>query len=114
MEKKQYSFELTVFAHERELSAEDRELLRRAISARKQAYAPYSNFKVGAALMLDDGTIVTGNNQENACYPSGLCAERVALYHAAASYPERPIVAIAVAAASAVLGRIASPEEVGR
>lgn len=69
------------------------------IAARKnseQAYAPYSLFRVGAAVMLDDGTIVNGNNQENASYPEGLCAERVAMFQASALYPERAMTAIAI------------------
>ncbi len=69
------------------------------MAARKnseQAYAPYSLFRVGAAVMLDDGTIVNGNNQENASYPEGLCAERVAMFQASALYPERDMTAIAI------------------
>jgi cytidine deaminase len=72
------------------------------ISAAKQicgqAYSVYSGFSVGAAVLLDDGTIVKGNNQENAAYPSGLCAERVALFYANANFPERKVLAIAVTA----------------
>ena len=62
------------------------------------AYSPYSKFKVGAAVLLDNGAIIKGNNQENAAYPSGLCAERVAIFYANAQYPERTIRAIAIAA----------------
>ncbi len=69
-----------------------------AAEACSQAYAPYSGFKVGAALLLDDGTILKGSNQENAAYPSGLCAERVAFFNAGANYPDRKIVAVAVTA----------------
>ncbi len=58
-----------------------------AVDARHKAYAPYSNFTVGCALQLENGIIITGNNQENAAYPSGLCAERVAIYAAGANYP---------------------------
>ena len=61
---------------------------------------PYSKFHVGAAALLEDGTIVTGSNQENAAYPSGLCAERVALFHAGHQYPDMPVVALAIAAAT--------------
>lgn len=67
----------------------DRELMERAIRAAAGAYAPYSRFHVGAALRLADGTVVCGNNQENAAYPSGLCAERTAVFAASAQYPER-------------------------
>lgn len=79
-----------------ELNAEDAQLLRLADEAGRKAYAPYSSFYVGAAVLLQDGTIVSGNNQENVAYPSGLCAERVALFHAGANYPDVPVKAIAV------------------
>lgn len=81
-----------------DLSLEDRSLRKVAIQAALRAYAPYSHFKVGAAVLLSDGTVVEGNNQENAAYPSGLCAERVALFAAGASFPERPVQAIALIA----------------
>lgn len=71
-----------------------------ALKATEQTYAPYSKFHVGAAVLLADGTIVTGSNQENAAYPSGLCAERVALFHAGHQYPDIPVVALAIAAAT--------------
>jgi len=77
-------------------SEEKKALLESAKIATKTAYAPYSNFKVGAAVLLDNGTIVPGNNQENAAYPNGLCAERVALFNASASHPEQAIKAIAL------------------
>ncbi len=78
------------------LPTEDQELLKKAQKAVKQAYAPYSDFNVGAAILLQNGKIVTGNNQENAAYPSGLCAERVALFYANANYPKVGVKAIAV------------------
>ena len=65
-----------------ELPEEELRLMEAAIKATGQSYAPYSKFHVGAEALLEDGTIVTGSNQENAAYPSGLCAERVALFHA--------------------------------
>jgi len=71
-----------------------------ASKARQNAYAPYSEFNVGAAILLDNGEIVTGNNQENASYPSGLCAERTAIYYAGAKYPKAKIVKMAITAAS--------------
>jgi cytidine deaminase len=80
-----------------ELPAADQSLLRAAHSAVERAYAPYSGFRVGAAALLANGEVVTGNNQENAAYPSGLCAERVALFHAASQHPGVAVVALAVA-----------------
>lgn len=70
-----------------QLSSEDQKLLNKAIDARDRAYAPYSGFSVGAAVLLDNGTIITGNNQENAAYPSGMCAERVAVWSALSLFP---------------------------
>ena len=69
-----------------------------AVEARKKAYAPYSKFQVGAALLLDNNEVVTGNNQENASYPSGLCAERTAIYYAGSQYPNAKILKIAISA----------------
>lgn len=79
-----------------ELEPMDKELLESATAALKNAYAPYSKFKVGAAVRLENGVIVNGTNQENAAYPSGLCAERVAMFYASSQYPSQRIVAIAV------------------
>ena len=84
----------------KELSNEVQDLMEQAIEIRKKAYAPYSKFRVGAALLLDNGKIVLGSNQENAAYPSGLCAERVAIFHAGSVYPEAKILKIAITAAS--------------
>ena len=81
-----------------ELNDEDRNLMHQAIKATETAYAPYSNFKVGAALLLENGIIVKGSNQENAAYPSGLCAERVALFTSGSQYPDVKIKSIAVTA----------------
>lgn len=81
-----------------ELAEEDRILLDAAIDATGSAYAPYSGFHVGAALLLDDGTIVMGSNQENIAYPSGLCAERTALFTAGASHPGKAVKSIAIIA----------------
>ncbi|MBQ2917766.1 MAG: cytidine deaminase [Bacteroidales bacterium] len=81
-----------------ELDAKDRELAQAAVEATAQAYAPYSKFNVGAAVLFEDGVIVKGANQENAAYPSGLCAERTALFYASASRPDKAMVAIAIAA----------------
>lgn len=79
-----------------DLSAVDADLLQRAKEAAKSAYAPYSNFKVGAALLLENDVIVIGNNQENAAYPATMCGERTAIFAASAQYPNVPIVAIAI------------------
>lgn len=83
-----------------ELSPAQQILCDAARSAASHAYAPYSNFQVGAAVLLNNGAIVTGCNQENAAYPSGLCAERVALFSAGAQYPDEAVTALALAACS--------------
>jgi len=82
------------------LTEEDKNLLVKAKEAAKNAYAPYSGFQVGAAVLLSDGTVITGSNQENAAYPSGLCAERVAAFSAKSSFPDKQITAIAITAFS--------------
>lgn len=81
-----------------ELKAEDCLLLKAAIEATKRSYAPYSRFSVGAAVVLANGALVTGTNQENAAYPSGLCAERTALFYANSQYPDQPVLTLAIAA----------------
>jgi cytidine deaminase len=82
-----------------ELEAKDMELAQAAVEATELAYAPYSKFNVGAAVLFEDGVIIKGSNQENAAYPSGLCAERTALFYASASRPDKAMTAIAIAAA---------------
>ena len=82
-----------------ELEPKDRELAQAAIDATAQAYAPYSKFNVGAAVLFQDGEIIKGANQENAAYPSGICAERTALFYASASRPHKAMAALAIAAA---------------
>ncbi len=81
-----------------ELPADDRQLMMEARKAAGDAYAPYSHFHVGAAVQLENGTIVRGNNQENAAYPSGLCAERVAFFSIGAQYPNQKIKSVAITA----------------
>lgn len=81
-----------------ELPEESRKLVDAALEATQRSYAPYSHFYVGAAVMLNNGVIVTGNNQENVAFPSGLCAERTALFYANAQYPEVPVKALAIVA----------------
>ena len=92
---------ITVYEDRSELPAEWLDLLEKAHEAAKKAYSPYSNFKVGAAVLLNNGEVITGNNQENASYPCGLCAERTALYYANAQHPNTPVEAIAIAAKNA-------------
>ena len=81
-----------------ELEPSDRIVVDAARSATDRSYSPYSHFRVGAALLLSDGSIVTGSNQENAAYPSGLCAERTALFAAGSLYPDKAVKSLAVAA----------------
>ena len=83
-----------------ELTEIDRELFKQAVDARDKSYAPYSQFNVGAALRLDNGVIITGNNQENAAYPSGMCAERVAVWSALSKYPQAKIEKLFITARS--------------
>lgn len=82
---------------EQELPQEWRELVEKAKQATENTYSPYSHFGVGAALLLDDGTILTGANQENAAYPSGLCAERTVMFYAHANHKDKAFKAIAIA-----------------
>lgn len=84
------------YSSRNELPGEDAHLVQLANEAGKNAYAPYSAFHVGAALRLEDGTIVTGSNQENVAYPSGLCAERVAIFSANANHPNAAVTSIAI------------------
>ena len=81
-----------------ELPEESRKLVDAALEATRRSYAPYSHFYVGAAVLLDNGVIVTGNNQENVAFPSGLCAERTGLFYANAQYPEVSVKALAIVA----------------
>ena len=100
MKKIKIETHLDVFDSISELPQEIQELLNKAQQARENAYAPYSHFKVGAALQLATGDIITGNNQENAAFPSGLCAERVAVFYAGATFPNATIVSMAITARS--------------
>jgi cytidine deaminase len=102
MEEIIISVRFSVFQYFEELPIDVQDLMLQAIEVRKNAYAPYSKFKVGAALLLDNGKIVLGSNQENAAYPSGLCAERVAIFQAGAIYPQAKILKMAITAASDV------------
>jgi len=100
MKLKNISTAYAVYESVDELPVDVQKLMESAIKIKDNAYAPYSNFKVGAALLLADGSIAVGNNQENAAYPSGLCAERVAIFHASSKDPKMEILKIAIAASS--------------
>ena len=89
-----------ITAHLSELSEQEQQLVSNAKSAFKTAYAPYSGFLVGASVLLENGEIINGSNQENVAYPSGLCAERVALFYAGARYPNIKVKTIAVSVLS--------------
>ena len=98
MRKEQFVCPYEVYDSMEELPGMDAELMRRAHEAARNAYAPYSKFHVGAAVRLANGEIVVGNNVENAAYPSGLCAERVAMFAAMAQFPGVPFEALAITA----------------
>ena len=85
-----------ISAHLSELDSKDQELIANAKKAFVTAYAPYSGFLVGASILLENGEIINGSNQENVAYPSGLCAERVAMFYAGANFPDIKIKTIAV------------------
>lgn len=90
----------TIYENAEELELLEKDLLLKAFEAKKSAYAPYSRFSVGAALLLENGITIQGNNQENAAYPSGICAERVAIWNAASQYPQIKIKKIFICASS--------------
>ena len=91
---------LDVFENFEELSTDVKSLMEKAKEARLKAYAPYSKFLVGTAILMDNGEIFTGSNQENASYPSGLCAERTAIFYAGAQFPKAKIIRMAIIAGS--------------
>ncbi|MDO7612680.1 MAG: cytidine deaminase [Crocinitomicaceae bacterium] len=96
--KKDFQFSYELLSDWKDLSIEDQVLVDKAYDALETAYAPYSEFKVGASVRLDNDAIIIGSNQENAAYPSGLCAERVALFHIGSNYPKQSIKTICVVA----------------
>jgi cytidine deaminase len=100
MENHSYQLNYLSYASSAELNEEDAKLLLAARDAAHRAYAPYSKFSVGSAVLLENGIVVTGNNQENAAYPSGICAERVAIFYASSQYPGVRAVKVAVTAFS--------------
>lgn len=104
MTEKEIRIVYTEYSSLEELGPEDRELAEAAVDAMGGAYAPYSHFHVGAAVRLSDGRIVRGANQENAAFPSGLCAERTAMFAASAQFPGKDMLSIAIAGGP--LGRL--------
>ncbi len=88
---------ITVYTIE-ECNETEKNLIEAAKKATRHAYVPYSNFSVGAAVLLENGEIISGNNQENAAYPSGLCAERTTVFFVNANYPDQKILTMAIAA----------------
>lgn len=97
MKEKQFEISYQIYAFD-ELDVEDKRLIDAAMKATERSYAPYSHFHVGAAALLENDVIVTGSNQENVAYPSGLCAERTALFYANSQYPDMAIKTLAIAA----------------
>lgn len=100
MHDHQISTKFTVFESSDELSTIEQELLQKAIEIRDSAYAPYSGFNVGASVLMQNNDIIVGNNQENAAYPSGICAERVAIWTAMSAFPDGKIKKIFISARS--------------
>src|SRR5690349_5285531 len=100
MKQQKFEFSFEVYDSIDELSADDQSLLIQARRATENAYAPYSNFHVGAAAKLSNGKIITGSNQENASFPVGICAERVLLASASSLYPDTPIDTMAISYSS--------------
>ena len=98
MKQRAFTIRMAEYDLPEELQPEQADLVNRAREAARNAYAPYSNYRVGAAVLLENGEVITGNNQENAAYPSGLCAERVAVFYAGAKYPGVPVLKLAIAA----------------
>ncbi len=98
MEVKKLEIKIEEYATSQELSPDDQQLLQEAAQAVEGSYAPYSEFHVGASVLLENGVVIHGSNQENSAYPSGLCAERVALFYAKSKYPDVAVKAIAITA----------------
>lgn len=96
MERKALTIDYCEYASLEEMPERERRLMVCAMESTRRAYAPYSKFHVGAAVLLADGTMVSGSNQENVAYPSGLCAERTALFSASVQHPELAVEALAV------------------
>ncbi|MCK9414282.1 MAG: cytidine deaminase [Prolixibacteraceae bacterium] len=111
MKEIQLKFKIKIYQSLEELPLSMHQLILKAREAAQRAYAPYSGYRVGAAVLLGNGEIVTGNNQENAAYPSGLCAERTAMFYASSRFPGEVFIAIAVSTVSnsVTLGGFAKP-----
>jgi len=100
IKKVQFTASFEQYADKDNLELSDKKLMDLAIEARNRSYSPYSQFCVGAAVLLENGEIITGNNQENAAYPSGMCAERVAIWTASAMYPDVKVLKLALSGKS--------------
>jgi cytidine deaminase len=111
MKEIQLEFKIKIFQSLEELPGSSRNLVLQAREAAGRAYAPYSGYRVGASVLLENGELVTGNNQENAAYPSGLCAERTALFYASSRFPGVAVRAIAISTLSNIIlpGDFAKP-----
>jgi cytidine deaminase len=109
--KHQLKIEYQLFPNTECLTEKELELLSNALEACKNAYAPYSKFKVGASVLLDSGRIIKGSNQENIAYPSGLCAERVTLFNCGSNYPDEKVDVLCIVAKGDLLpvDRLLSP-----
>ena len=107
MKQVKHTISYRLFESESELTPDIRSLLEEAKLAMKDAYAPYSKFSVGAAALLENGSVVRGSNQENIAYPSGLCAERTALFAAGANYPKQKVEKLAIVATGDLLPKTA-------
>jgi cytidine deaminase len=100
MKKVTISADLEVYENENELPEDVQNLMKQAVEAREKSYSPYSQFRVGAAILLENEEVITGSNQENASYPAGLCAERTAIFYAGAKFPGTRILKMALTARS--------------
>ena len=100
MKIRNINIQIEEYETEKSLEKQESVLLAMAQQAIKGSYAPYSEFRVGVAILLENGEVLKGSNQENAAYPSGLCAERVAIFHAKSIYPDIKVKSIAITAAS--------------
>ena len=96
--KESFTFNYQLFSNWTDLPEQEQHLVDKAYEAMENAYAPYSEFKVGACALMDDGSFILGNNQENAAFPSGICAERVALFYAGANFPNKKVLTLCIVA----------------